>query len=69
MQNDEANPFSYFSIAKAAQMLSLSRSKIFQMVDSGELPSAQLGGRGKILIRRTDIEALLRPRSKAKASR
>ena len=62
MENEAVCSSSYVSIFEAAQMLSLSRSKIYQMCDSGELPSVQLGGHGKILISREAIRSALKPK-------
>jgi excisionase family DNA binding protein len=61
MQNEAVSPSAFVSISEAAAMLGLSRSKIYQMCDSGELPSSQIGGRGKILISREAISAALKP--------
>jgi predicted DNA-binding transcriptional regulator AlpA len=49
----------------ASAAFGLSRSRLYALAVSGEIPSSQLNGKGKLLFRRSDIEALLKPRAKA----
>ena len=51
-------------LAGASQVMGLSRSRLYALAVSGEIPTYQLNGKGKILLRRNDVEALLRPRAK-----
>ncbi len=43
----------YFSVTEVKDYLGLSRSKVYQLVESGELPACRFGG--SIRISRTDI--------------
>jgi hypothetical protein len=63
-QTQRTEPEGLLDLAAASRAFALSRSRLYAMAVAGEIPSCQLNGRGKILFRRSDVEALLRPRSK-----
>jgi excisionase family DNA binding protein len=50
-------------LVATAKMLHLSRSRTYQKAVDGELPSLQVNGRGKLLFRREDLLAALKPKS------
>jgi excisionase family DNA binding protein len=49
------------TVAEAAAYLRLAPGIVYQKVARKELPALRVGGRGKILFRRCDIDAVLRP--------
>jgi excisionase family DNA binding protein len=63
----EAEQEGLLDLAAASRAFGLSRSRLYALAVSGEIPSVQLNGKGKILFRRCDVEALLRPRAKVAA--
>jgi excisionase family DNA binding protein len=59
MDAREADPFAdrrrrYFSVSEVKDYLGLSRSKVYQLVEGGDLPACRFGG--SIRISRADIE-------------
>ncbi len=55
-----------FSISEAARFIGLGRTKLYELIQRGELPVVRLGGR--TLIRRIDAEALLETHARLAAS-
>jgi excisionase family DNA binding protein len=51
------------TLAEAAQEVRLSRSRLYELATSGQVPCHQLNGKGKLLFRRSDLEAALKPRA------
>jgi excisionase family DNA binding protein len=60
----QSEPEGLLDLAAASRAFGLSRSRLYALAIAGEIPSCQLNGKGKILFRRSDIEALLRPRAR-----
>ena len=50
----------YVTIARAAELLQVSRSTLWRWIDRGELPAYRLGHR-RVLIRQDDLGRLIRP--------
>lgn len=65
-RTERAEPEGFMDLATASRAFGLSRSRLYSMAVDGSIPSSQLNGKGKILLRRSDVEALLRPRAKAR---
>ena len=51
------------TIRACAELMHLSRSRVYVKIKSGQLPSVQLAGRGQILVRRSALESALKPKS------
>ncbi len=61
--------FGLLTIAEAAAALRISRSKLYQLAEDGKVPTVRVDGCGKVLFRRSELEAALKPKRVAKASR
>jgi len=61
---EQVEPEPLLDLAAASAAFGLSRSRLYSMAVDGAIPSCQLNGRGKILLKRSDVEALLRPRAR-----
>jgi excisionase family DNA binding protein len=48
-------------LKEAAQLLSLSRSRLYDLATSGKVPCHQVGGTGKLLFRPSELELALKP--------
>ncbi|MGD9715178.1 MAG: helix-turn-helix domain-containing protein [Thermomicrobiales bacterium] len=46
-----------YSIAEAARVAGIGRTKLYELINAGELPLIKVGSRS--LVRRVDVEALL----------
>ena len=67
MKVEQAAPEGLIDLAAASRAFGLSRSRLYAMAVDGSIPSVQLNGRGKILLKRSDVEALLKPRAKTQS--
>lgn len=66
MVNDSTQPLA-LTTAEAARSLGIGKTKLFQLIGSGELLAIRLGGR--TLIRRDDLEAFTAQLPRWKAGR
>ena len=49
----------FLNLREAAALLRLSRSRLYELANTGKVPCFQLEGRGKILFRTAELEAAL----------
>jgi len=56
------------TLAEAAQRLRMSRSRLYELHEKGNVPGRQLNGRGRILFKLSELEAALTTKCKPIAS-
>jgi excisionase family DNA binding protein len=49
----------WLTLTEAAKALRMSRSRLYELHESGSVPGRQLNGRGRILFRLSELEAAL----------
>jgi len=54
---------------EAAELLSVSRSKLYKLVEDGDLVAVKLGQRGDMRIARRELERFLMPKAKSRPKR
>ena len=53
----------FLNLNEAAKLLRLTRGRVYQLAQEGRIPAVQVGGVGKLLFKRTDLVATLRPKT------
>lgn len=56
----------WFTVGEAAEYIRLSKPSIYRLVDQGLLPAYTIGPKGERRFKRSDLDAVLRPRKRTK---
>jgi excisionase family DNA binding protein len=48
-------------LSEAAKFLGISRSRLYTLANSGKVPSVRIGGQGRIMFLKSELEAQLKP--------
>ena len=49
----------FLTLLEASQKLRISRSRLYELANSGKVPCSQINGRGKLLFRQSELESAL----------
>ncbi len=52
----------FLTLPEAAKVLRLSRSRTYELFEQGKLPGRQIAGRGRILFKLSELEAVMLPK-------
>lgn len=61
---EKDEPLGLLTLQEAAALLRLSRSRLYNLACRGVVPSVQLGGQGKILFVRRELQSALKPKAR-----